>query len=303
MKKILVIYFTQSGQLKQIADNVCKHLDDYNTSVDFYEIKPSKSFAFPWNNESFFDAFPESVQGIPCEIEKPSFKSKNYDLIILAYQVWYLSPSIPFWSFLLTDEAREIIKGKPVITLLGIRNMWIAAHEKVKKKIYELQGDLVGNIVLNDNHRNLVSVITIVHWMYTARKEKFGVFPAAGVSDKDITASSRFGYPIANAIKEDNFDKLQDKLLKLNAVKIIPDLMSMEEKAIRIFGVWSKFVLKKGGSGNPKRQGRLKLFRYYLFTIIYLISPIASIVFYLTYPLFFWRIIPRIRYYKQVIIK
>ena len=299
MKKVLVVYYSQSGQLKQIADNVCRHLNDDNTIIDFYEIKPLKPFSFPWNNYSFFDAFPESVQGIPCEIEKPSFKHKEYDMVVLAYQVWFLSPSIPFWSFLLTEEARKLINGKDIITLLGVRNMWIAAHEKVKRKISELGGNHIGNIVLYDKHQNLVSVVTIVHWMYTASKEKFGIFPSAGISDKDIAASDRFGVPIAKALKENDLSMLQDELLKLHAVRVIPDLMSMEEKAIRIFGVWSKFVLKKGGSGNPARKGRLTLFRYYLFTIIYLLSPIATLVFYLTYPLFFWRIIPRIKYYKQ----
>ena len=301
MKKVLVVYFTQSGQLKQIADKVCSHLGHNNFHIDFYEIKPKKPFAFPWNNDSFFDAFPESVQGIPCEIEKPVFKHPDYDLVILAYQVWFLSPSIPFWSFLCSDEAQEIIKGKPVITLLGIRNMWIAAHEKVKKRIYELGGNLVGNIVLNDKHQILVSVVTIVHWMYTAKKEKFGIFPAAGVSDKDINSAKRFGPVISKALELSKFEGLQDELLQLKAVKIHPDIMSMEEKAIRIFGVWSKFVLKKGGSGDPARKGRLKLFRYYLFAIIYLVSPLASLIFYLTSPLLFWRIIPRIKYYKQTI--
>ncbi len=296
MKKVLVVYFTQSGQLKQIADNVCNHLDTEDVILDFYEIKPLKPFDFPWNNDSFFDTFPESVKGIPCEIERPSFNHDEYDLIILAYQVWFLSPSIPFWSFLNSIEAKKLIKDKPVITILGIRNMWIAAHEKVKKKIAELEGDHVGNIVLYDKHQNLVSVITIVHWMYTARKEKFGIFPPAGISDTDILQAERFGKPIAKAIKQNDFIRLQDELLALKAVRIIPDLMSMEEKAIRIFGIWSKFVLKKGGSGDTSRKRRLVLFRYYLFVIIYLVSPIASLLFYITYPLLFWRIISRMKY-------
>ncbi len=298
MKKVLVIYYTQSGQLKQIIDNVTSKFESENIELDYIEIKPVKPYTFPWNTDSFFDAFPESVRGIPCELEPLEYDpDKKYDLVILAYQVWFLSPSIPFWSFLLSEDAKRIIKDTQVITLLGIRNMWIMAQEKVRNKIWEYGGDLVGNIVLNDRHKNLISVITIVHWMFSGKKGKFGIFPPAGVSDRDIQGSSRFGDVISDALINKQYEGLQDNLLSNGAVPIVPDLMSIEKKGIRIFRIWSRFVLKKG---LLARKRRLKLFRIYLFTVIYLVSPIASLIFYLTCIFAFWRIKRDISYYKQI---
>ncbi|MBU2652014.1 MAG: dialkylresorcinol condensing enzyme DarA [Bacteroidetes bacterium] len=299
MKHILVIFFTQSGQLKEIADRVLSAFPEDEVKADFFPIREANPYPFPWSQESFFDAFPESVQGIPCEIRPLRIDpTKKYDLVILAYQVWFLSPSIPFWSFLMSDKAREIIHDKPVITLLGVRNMWIMAHEKVKSRIQELGGKHVGNIVLQDRHQNLVSVITIVHWIYTARKERFGIFPPAGVSEKDIRESDRFGEIILPYLRQGEYKGMQRELVSKGAVRIIPDLMSIEKKAIHIFGAWARFVLKKGKAGDPARKFRLSLFRIYLFTVIYLVSPIASLIFYLTWIFAFRKIKRNIRYYK-----
>lgn len=301
MKKILIVYYTQSGQIKEILDQLTKPLQDEAFELTFEELRPVDPFPFPWSNDSFFDAFPESALGIPCRLKPMEFDpDKDYDLIILAYQAWFLSPSIPFWSFMLSDHARKVISGKPVITLLGVRNMWIMAQERVRNKIRDYGGKLEGNIVLQDRHQNLISVITIVHWLYTGDKGSFGVFPPAGVSGEDIMESVKFGHTIRKAILEDDLDDLQDKLVARGAVKIVPDLMSTEKKAIHMFRAWAKFVRKKGAPGDPSRKARTNLFRIYLFTVIYLVSPIVSMLFYLTWVFAFRRIRKNIRYYRDL---
>jgi flavodoxin len=66
MKQVLVIYYTQSGQLKQIAQQVALPLENSESvEVTFYEIVLEKPFPFPWDKESFFDTFPESFLQIP----------------------------------------------------------------------------------------------------------------------------------------------------------------------------------------------------------------------------------------------
>jgi flavodoxin len=103
MKNVLVIYYSQSGQLESIARNVAKPLlDSVEMNVSFHEIQLEQPFPFPWNNEAFFGAFPESFLQIPAALESvpQEILNKKHDLILLFYQVWYLSPSIPINSFL-----------------------------------------------------------------------------------------------------------------------------------------------------------------------------------------------------------
>lgn len=283
MKKILIIFYTQSGQLKQIVDSVTSPLSqDFN--LFFEELKPDPPYPFPWRGMPFFQVFPESVKEIPCTL-KPLTRSpeEDYDLVILAYQVWFLSPSIPIVSFLQSEEAKKILKGKPVITISGVRNMWIMAHERVKARIAECGGKLAGNIVLADPSPNLLSVITIVRWMMKGERSpfrKFGIsFPPAGVPEKLISEASQFGVLIKEAITNESFYDLQPQLVMHGAVKVDPVLMNIEKRGKMMFGFWAKMILRKGGYNEPQREGRLKLFKYYLFAVIYLISPIASLIF------------------------
>jgi hypothetical protein len=283
MKKILIIYYTQTGQLKQIVDSVTGSLSQ-DCQLFFAELKPDPPFPFPWRGMPFFQVFPESVKEIPCRLKPLTCNpEEDYDLVILAYQVWYLSPSIPISSFLQSEEAKKILKGKPVITVSGVRNMWIMAHERVKARIAESGGRLAGNIVLADPSPNLISVITIVRWMMNGERtpfRKFGIdFPEAGVPERIITDASRFGLVIKEAAIHDNFDDLQPQLVMQGAVKVDPVLMNIEKRGKMMFGFWAKMILKKGGYNDPKREGRLKLFRYYLFAVIYLLSPIVSLIF------------------------
>jgi len=287
MKNVLVVYYTQSGQLLEIAQNVVNQLDvSDKVSITYHQIKPVESYNFPWKKDNFFDAFPESFLQIPCELEKPEDEvlNKKFDLVILAYQVWYLSPSIPINSFLKSEIAKKILKDTPVITLIACRNMWIKAQEKVKILLQENEAKLVGNIALVDRNINHISVITITNWMFSGKKERYlGIFPKPGVSEKDINESIKFGTPILNSLLKNDYDNLQNNLLKLDAVRVKPLLVSMDERGNVIFGKWANFIIKKGKAGDPRRKKSLKAFNYYLLFAIWLIAPIVFIVFLLTY--------------------
>lgn len=290
-KKALVVYYTQSGQLKNIVDSVCAPMQ-HEFEFTFEELKPEPDYPFPWTGMSFYQAFPESVQEIPCKLGAFSFDpDDDFDLIILAYQPWYLSASIPFTSFLLTEAAQKVINGKPVITIIGGRNMWIMAHERVKKTIIGAGGNPVGNIVLTDKHHNLVSVVTIVRWMLKGEKHGGGLygklFPPAGISDSDIEEAGKFGPIICKAFEQGRLEDLQDELLSAGAIRIKPVIMAVEKRGYMMFRPWSKFVLRKGAVNDPARVGRLKMFRAYLFTVIYLVSPIGGVIVWLIQKLTF----------------
>ncbi len=63
-KKILAIYYTQSGQLGQIVDNFTSVFIAAGISVEKVNFQLNPGFGFPWNSKRFFDAMPESVLGI-----------------------------------------------------------------------------------------------------------------------------------------------------------------------------------------------------------------------------------------------
>lgn len=301
MKNVLVIYYSQSGQLESIARNIAKPLlnsDEIN--VSFHEIQLENPFPFPWKNEAFFGAFPESFLQIPSKLKPVSAEilDKKYDLILLNYQVWYLSPSIPINSFLKSPEAKIILNNTPVVTISGSRNMWIMAHEKIKVLLKQSNAQLKGNIALVDRVGNLISVITIVEWMFSGVKKKYlGIFPLPGVSEKDIQESSKFGNAILSSLQQNNFEPLQPQLVAIDAVRISSYLVIVDRTANKIFHKWSNFIIKKE---EESRKFWLKFFKVYLLLAIWLISPIVYILHVLTYPFKIKKIKKEIQYYQGV---
>ncbi|WP_433834606.1 dialkylrecorsinol condensing enzyme DarA [Flavobacterium anhuiense] len=300
MKNVLVIYYSQSGQLESIARNIAKpFLNSEEINLTFHEIQLEKPFPFPWNKDSFFDAFPESFLQIPTALKPVPEEILNtkFDLILFHYQVWYLSPSIPINSFLKSEDAKKILNNTPVITISGSRNMWIMAQEKIKVLLRKANANLVGNVALVDRVGNLISVITIVEWMFSGVKKKYlGIFPLPGVSEKDIEESSQFGEIMLDSLQQNNLAQLQPKLVNAGAVKISSYLVTVDKTANKIFNKWSNIIYKN----QKNRKQLLKVFNVYLFLAIWLISPIVYILHLITYPLKLKTIKKETQYYQGV---
>ncbi len=285
-KEVLILYYSQTGQLSDILKNIASVMGDTDINISYCEITLEEPYEFPWKQEKFYDAFPESFLQIPSKVHPPKLEvlDKKYDLIILGYQVWYLTPSIPINSFLKSDSAKRLLKDTPVITVVACRNMWIQAQEKMKRLLLSVDAKLVGHIALIDRHINHISVITISHWMFSGKKDRFlGIFPKPGVSDNDIKEATRFGEPIREALLNNNLNGLQDNLLRIDAVKVNPFLVMTDKRGNILFSKWANLIIKKGGPGNAKRLKWIRLFKYYLLFAIWIIAPIVFIVFLLTY--------------------
>jgi hypothetical protein len=273
---ILVLYYSQSGQMADILKHLLKDIGD-NAAIDFAPIEPQTPFPWPWNAYAFFDAMPETVERIPVPI-KPitdSIGQKDYDLVILGYQPWFLNPSQPTTGFLKSKYA-SVLKNKPVVTVVGCRNMWLHGQEQVKKDLDEIGANLVGNIVLEDRHPNLVSLLTIIRWTFTGKKEASGVLPDAGVAGNDISSANRFGITILKHINTNDLPNLQKSLVRANAVTLKPGLILLEQRGIKNFRYWAKFIRQKGGPGDANRKGRVLLFKRLLLVGIFVLSPLSS---------------------------
>ena len=299
-KNILVTYYSQTGQLEEIVQNVTKIFRERNEdfTVTYYEIKMKEEFPFPWPADVFYDTFPESYLQIPSEIIPPSSEilNKNYDLIIFGYQVWFLTPSIPVISFLKSGFAPKLLSGKPIITVSGTRNMWMLSQEKLKGYFKSLNAKLVGNIALVDRHNNYTSVVTILNWLQTGKKEQPKPFPKAGISDKDIAESTKYGNIIEKYALQNHYDGLQTELVKNGAVEIRPFLVKVEKVGNRLFSVFSKIISK-----NPhKRKFWVGVYKFYLMAAIWVISPIVLLLYNLTWPIFFWKRKKQIKYYQGI---
>jgi len=277
--RVLAVYYSQSGQMRRILERVLAPLGAAGVEVVWAPLEPVPAYPFPWRVREFFDSFPETVAGIPCVLRAPAFDPDGqYDLVVLGWQPWFLSPSIPVASFL-RSEARRVLAGRPVVTVIGARNMWLMAQEEVKRLVHAAGGALVGNIALVDRAPNLVSAVTILRWMLRGKKEPFLGFPEAGVGAADVDAASRFGPVLLSHLRSSSFAGAQGSLLALDAVQVSPPLLAIERRGIFIFRLWSRFILgRKRAPAGWARRVKVALFSVYLPLVLFLVSPLVFLL-------------------------
>jgi len=288
MKKVLVVHYSQSGQLSNIVRECTRPLvESDDISVTFENIRPAEDFPFPWPFLTFLDAFPESVYQDPPPIEEPEVPgNEDFDLVILAYQVWFLSPALPMTAFLQHPIARQLLDGKPVVTLIACRNMWLMAQEDMKKHLTELNACLVGNVAMVDEAGSVLSFFATPLWVLTGRKGPFwgGLIPRAGVSEKDIVAGERFGRRIRDRLRVKG-EVSPDMFRGLAAVRINEGLISSEKTGKRAFRLWGRLLRALGPRGAWQRKPVLIFYSVFLVAMILTVVPAGILIKRLVSPL------------------
>lgn len=283
-KKVLVVFFSQTGQLSNAIKTCLQPLVHSNIDVEFLELKPKQPFPFPWKIKEFLNVFPESVYCDKIELENINLKEKEYNLVVVAYQIWFLSPSLPISTFMQTDIAKKIMNNKPVITFIACRNMWLIAQEKMKKMIEKNSGVLLDNIVLTDRGNSIETFITTPRWMLTGKKDSFLKMSKAGVSKQDIVNSQRFGETIKIAL-ENNLEKKLEPLLKnLGAVSVNDKMIMSEKIGHKSFVLWGALLKKLGTINISLRIFMLYIYMIFLVLMILTVVPISIVIRLLLYP-------------------
>jgi hypothetical protein len=276
MTRILVLHYSQTGQLTRAVQSMLSPLAQRpDVEIVWQNLEPVEAFPFPWGFLRFFDTFPECVHLDPPPIRPVAFgPGTRFDLVVLSYQVWFLSPSLPVTAFL-QSEAAQVLRDTPVITFIACRNMWLSAQEKMKGLLRDLGARHIDNVVLVDQGPPWATFITTPRWVLTGKKNGFwGIFPPAGVSAAEIAAAARFGRALADALPL--LQSARGPLLSgLGAVKVIPGYITGEKIAHRSFRLWGKLLRAIGKPGNPLRRLVLVVYIVFLVAMILTVMPVS----------------------------
>ncbi len=299
MKRVLVVHFSQTGQLARLARALVFPLAEAG-DVELVEevLRPIRPYPFPWSFWSFLEVMPETVLLEPRPLEPLAVRAERFDLIVLAYQVWYLAPSGPMTAFLKSETGRRLVRGRPVVTVIACRNMWLAAQETVKRLIQEAGGRLRDNVAFIDRGGTLASFITTPRWLLTGRRDPFWGLPGAGVAEEEIANAGRFGQALLNALRGDRERESSPMLAGLGAACVDPRLIFSERAGQRVFSLWSRLIRRAGAPGSAGRRLMLALFCAYLVAVILTLVPLSLLVQRLMSPLFSRRLESQRTYFE-----
>lgn len=286
LKRVLIVHYSQTGQLSSVVHSISRAMKDEGIVVSHECLRPSTPYPFPWPILSFFDVFPETVHLDPPPLQPLSVHDdEHFDLVILAYQVWFLSPALPMTAFIKSIAGRKLLANRPVITVIACRNMWLMAQEKMKVLLQEAGAHLLDNVALVDKTPSLLTFITTPRWLLTGNKGKpGGLLPEAGVSPNDIKNAARFGHAIAAALRQNQETQNTPLLQGLEAVKVDTRMIASEKIGARSFHIWGKLLRAIGRPGAPARRVALVVYIAFLVCMIITVVPITMTLKFLLRP-------------------
>jgi hypothetical protein len=274
MKKALIVYYSQAGQTERAVEHLERGLGGA-LATDKRRLEPEEPFKFPWSMRNFFRAFPRCVQSVAPRTRPLDLCWDDYDLVLLAYPVWFLSPALPMQGFLLSEEARGL-RGKTVITVATCRNLPVSAGIWMKDHITALGGHFAGQIAACELAPMWASFVTTPRWMLTGHKDAFWFFPPAGLSDSSYAHIEATAAGIGQAWAASNGDpsRLTAPGSNLNRVSLL--LMDRIGHDV-FFRPWSRLVLRLFPKPGLGQDLLLVLFRISLVVLIICGTPCIRI--------------------------
>jgi len=286
MKRILVLYYSQSGDVKRVAETLMEPMKAADAELVWAPIVPDVEYPSPWRNiHRFFNEMPECVLGIPPGVTTPSISpDEHFDLIVLAYQVWFLSPSPPIQGFFQTDRVR-LLCGCPVITVSVSRNMWHRASLKMRQLLADAGAVHIDNIVVTHQGPAWATFVTTTRTLFTGKRDRlWGVFPPAGIAEGEFERARRLGEALAGQVGTIDFGTGRSLLRGLGAVEVNRRYVIPEWVASQVFPFWARVIRLFGRLGRPWRHVGIFLFIHFLLLMIVTGIPMTILTLPVVYP-------------------
>ena len=168
--------------------------------------------------------------------------------MILAYQVWYLAPSLPIRSLLKAHP--EAVRNRRVVSLIACRNMWYSAAIEVSGLLRSAGARRVEVVAATDTRPQSTSLVTTLRWLLTGRREPFLWFGRAGVGDAELARVAAVGRRIAESGQ-----------CPQDAAPIVPTLAAADLLAGTVFRRWGATVRSARRFGAVAQAASLAIVR------------------------------------------
>ena len=286
MKRILVLWYSQSGDVTKAVEAFVRPLEAAGGEVTRACIRPVGEFPSPWRTlPRLFNVFPECFLGPPVDLCPLQVSpADHFDLVVLGYQAWHLAPSIPVQSFLSSPYAR-LLAGKQVITLCVSRNMWQSASETMKQMLRDAGAVHTDNIVVTHQGPPLSTFVSVPRaLLYGKRDRLWGIFPPADLSETDLRRVEVLGTTVAQHLDALGEPSPRPLLTGLGPVKVVRRYILPERAGWHFYRAAARLVQMAGRQGRWARYLAVRVFMLVMLLTILIGIPLSMLVTLLLFP-------------------
>jgi hypothetical protein len=230
MDRVLVLYYSQSGEVAEIATVFATELSRTGAEVTIEGLDTETLYPYPWRSiRRFFDVMPESVLGLPPPIRSPGYDpTSRFRLVVLVYPVWFLSPALPVQALFQLRHA-QVLHGTETVTITVCRAMWQRASERIKSLLATAGAVHCDNVVVTHQGSPLLTLVSTPRALLFGRKESLlGLFPKAGVAHSDRARVQLLATVIAQRLRSDRSfgGSSGESALSITRWLVVPELLA-----------------------------------------------------------------------------
>ena len=210
---VLFVYFTYTNQTRKVIDVMAEALRGRGCDVSLAAIGFTdpryagrfREFPMPHPFRELVGMIPaESPRRRPAEISIPAVVTeRDYDLVCIGSPTWWLSTDVPVRSFLQSDTASRVLKGKPFAAAVCCRRYWKHNLKTVRQLGAERGGVFAGGIHLRYQGGQVRSLLSLLSYLGSGeyRKRYLGVpIPPTNLQDYHLEAARKFADGLADRL-------------------------------------------------------------------------------------------------------
>jgi len=171
--RVLFVYYTHTQQAKRVCDAMAevfrgRGCDVTEASIEFTDPRYVDKFAqFPFRHavrDILPLYFPQTRQKTG-QIKIPDeAKSGDYDLIVFGSPTWFFRTAMPLRSYLVSDEARAVLAGKPFSAYVVCRRYWSLNLHEVQRRGIAQGGKYIDGIRFTYEGGQIRSLLSLLSY-------------------------------------------------------------------------------------------------------------------------------------------
>jgi menaquinone-dependent protoporphyrinogen IX oxidase len=153
--RVLFVYFTYTQQTLKVAEAMADALRGRGCDVQLARIELTDSrYAERFGRFPLRHPYRDIIGMMPAQLRSATGKIRipeeardgDYDLVVVGSPTWWIKTSVPIRSWMKSDAAGEVLKGKRFAAFVVCRRYWSVNLKGVRKLGTERGGEYVDGI-------------------------------------------------------------------------------------------------------------------------------------------------------------
>ena len=210
--RVLLLCYSYTGQSVRVleaAGEVFRErgYDVHTAEIEFTDRRFAKRFSrFPmrrvWPN--MLSVLPAQTRRASGEIRIPDeVLNGHYDLICIGSPTWWRTTNMPIRSFLKSDEARQLLAGKPFAVFVVCRSYWRGNFATVRRLGEKAGGEYVDEIHFTYPGGQIHSMLSLTSYLGSGqyRDRYLGLrIPPTNVQPEHLEQTRAFASALADRL-------------------------------------------------------------------------------------------------------